>query len=245
MRRWLGRNLGGRPAAQNGHAEQPSDWAARQLEARGIRDPHVLAAMRAVPRERFVPPQLAAPAYEDGALPIGHGQTISQPYIVASHDPGAGTDRLVGRARRGAARCSTWARAPATRRPCWPRWARRSSRSSSSRSSPNTPALRSSALATRSRSWSATAAPAYLTRRRSPRSSSLPRRRTCPCRWSNSSRPDGRLVIPIGTRCEQVITLVRPTADGFVARAARAGRVRAARWASTASRMTAAILGRR
>ena len=40
--------------------------------------------MRAVPRERFVPPDLAAPAYDDGALPIGHGQTISQPYIVAS-----------------------------------------------------------------------------------------------------------------------------------------------------------------
>ncbi len=40
--------------------------------------------MRAVPREQFVPPELAGEAYEDGALPIGHGQTISQPYIVAS-----------------------------------------------------------------------------------------------------------------------------------------------------------------
>ena len=40
--------------------------------------------MRAVPRERFVPANLANSAYEDGALPIGHGQTISQPYIVAS-----------------------------------------------------------------------------------------------------------------------------------------------------------------
>jgi protein-L-isoaspartate(D-aspartate) O-methyltransferase len=40
--------------------------------------------MRAVPRDRFVPPDLKASAYDDGALPIGHGQTISQPYIVAS-----------------------------------------------------------------------------------------------------------------------------------------------------------------
>jgi len=54
-----------------------------QLEARGIRDPEVLNAMRLVPRERFVPPDLAEDAYVDNALPIGHGQTISQPYIVA------------------------------------------------------------------------------------------------------------------------------------------------------------------
>jgi protein-L-isoaspartate(D-aspartate) O-methyltransferase len=54
-----------------------------QLEARGIHDPRVLAAFRRVPRERFVPPDLAAQAYEDSALPIGCDQTISQPYIVA------------------------------------------------------------------------------------------------------------------------------------------------------------------
>jgi protein-L-isoaspartate(D-aspartate) O-methyltransferase len=54
-----------------------------QLRTRGIRDPHVLAAMAAVPRHRFVPPELLAFAYDDGPLPIGHGQTISQPYIVA------------------------------------------------------------------------------------------------------------------------------------------------------------------
>jgi protein-L-isoaspartate(D-aspartate) O-methyltransferase len=55
----------------------------RQLEARGIRAPHVLAAMAEVPRERFVPERLAEFAYEDGPLPIGEDQTISQPYIVA------------------------------------------------------------------------------------------------------------------------------------------------------------------
>jgi protein-L-isoaspartate(D-aspartate) O-methyltransferase len=54
-----------------------------QLEARGVRDRGVLAAMRAVPRHRFVPADLVGHAYDDGALPIGQGQTISQPYIVA------------------------------------------------------------------------------------------------------------------------------------------------------------------
>jgi protein-L-isoaspartate(D-aspartate) O-methyltransferase len=55
----------------------------RQLVARGIRDPRVLAAMRAVPRERFVPAGAVECAYDDGPLPIGAGQTISQPYVVA------------------------------------------------------------------------------------------------------------------------------------------------------------------
>lgn len=55
-----------------------------QLRRRGIRDERVLAAMSAVPRERFVPPALADHAYDDGAFPIGHGQTISQPYVVAA-----------------------------------------------------------------------------------------------------------------------------------------------------------------
>ena len=54
-----------------------------QLEARGIRDPRVLEAMRRVPRHRFVPEAQRAHAYEDRPLPIGYGQTISQPYIVA------------------------------------------------------------------------------------------------------------------------------------------------------------------
>jgi protein-L-isoaspartate(D-aspartate) O-methyltransferase len=55
----------------------------RQLRRRGILDERVLAAMAAVPRELFVPPDLCHHAYEDAALPIGYGQTISQPYIVA------------------------------------------------------------------------------------------------------------------------------------------------------------------
>jgi len=54
-----------------------------QIERRGVSDPAVLAAMRTVPRHEFVPPEERARAYEDHPLPIGHGQTISQPYIVA------------------------------------------------------------------------------------------------------------------------------------------------------------------
>jgi protein-L-isoaspartate(D-aspartate) O-methyltransferase len=55
----------------------------QQLMARGINDARVLAAMGKVPREAFVPPESRAASYEDGPLPIGYDQTISQPYIVA------------------------------------------------------------------------------------------------------------------------------------------------------------------
>ena len=55
----------------------------RRLRAKGIQDISVLNAMRATPRHIFVDEALASRAYEDTALPIGHGQTISQPYIVA------------------------------------------------------------------------------------------------------------------------------------------------------------------
>jgi len=71
--------------------ETRQDWQAlrdemvdRQIAARGVVDPRVLAALRAVPRHLFVPATLAAFAYEDRPLPIGHRQTISQPYIVAA-----------------------------------------------------------------------------------------------------------------------------------------------------------------
>lgn len=56
---------------------------ADQIEARGIRDPSVLRAMRTIRREEFVPDAYRKKAYEDRPLSIGHGQTISQPYIVA------------------------------------------------------------------------------------------------------------------------------------------------------------------
>src|SRR3954468_18467041 len=56
---------------------------AEQIRARGIRDERVLDAMARVPRDRFVPPALREEAHEDHPVAIGHGQTISQPYIVA------------------------------------------------------------------------------------------------------------------------------------------------------------------
>ena len=54
-----------------------------QLRSEGITDMRVLAALERVPRERFVPPSLAEHAYDNSALPIGRGQTISQPFVVA------------------------------------------------------------------------------------------------------------------------------------------------------------------
>lgn len=59
------------------------DMVRRQIELRGIRDERVLTAVRSVPRHRFVPGHVLGAAYRDSPLPIGYGQTISQPYIVA------------------------------------------------------------------------------------------------------------------------------------------------------------------
>ena len=59
------------------------DMVREQIENRGIKDPRVLAAMREVPRHLFIPQDLRSKAYTDRPLPIGDGQTISQPYIVA------------------------------------------------------------------------------------------------------------------------------------------------------------------
>ena len=60
-----------------------AQMVARQLAARGVRDPRVLSAMAKVPRERFVPSEGRDAAYHDRALPLARGQTISQPYMVA------------------------------------------------------------------------------------------------------------------------------------------------------------------
>jgi protein-L-isoaspartate(D-aspartate) O-methyltransferase len=65
------------------HARDRAIMVLRHLQARGISDPLVLFAMGKVPREAFVPESLTEFAYEDSALPIEAGQTISQPYIVA------------------------------------------------------------------------------------------------------------------------------------------------------------------
>lgn len=65
------------------YARQRKSMVADQIVARGIRDPLLIDALLEVPRHRFVPRENASMAYADGPLPIGQGQTISQPYIVA------------------------------------------------------------------------------------------------------------------------------------------------------------------
>lgn len=71
------------PVVEYERADERQAMVRDQLRARGIADPRVLAAMRAVPRHRFVPAELSEFAYTDTPLPIGHEVTISQPYIVA------------------------------------------------------------------------------------------------------------------------------------------------------------------
>jgi len=66
------------------YAAQRAEMVEKQLRRRGIAETSVLAAMLAVPRHEFVPPEVRSRAYEDLPLPIGGGQTISQPYIVAA-----------------------------------------------------------------------------------------------------------------------------------------------------------------
>jgi protein-L-isoaspartate(D-aspartate) O-methyltransferase len=68
---------------ENYYTQERLRMVDEQLRARDIRDPRVLAAMEAVPRHWFVPPEHRRLAYADGPLPIGSDQTISQPYIVA------------------------------------------------------------------------------------------------------------------------------------------------------------------
>ena len=65
-------------------ADERDKMVREQIEARGISNPRVLAAMRAVPRHELMPESVRSRAYDDGPLPIGLGQTISQPYIVAA-----------------------------------------------------------------------------------------------------------------------------------------------------------------
>jgi len=71
------------PAGEEAFEALRARMVAAQIEGRGVRDPAVLAAMRKVPRHRFVPESLRSQAYDDRPLRIGLGQTISQPYIVA------------------------------------------------------------------------------------------------------------------------------------------------------------------
>jgi protein-L-isoaspartate(D-aspartate) O-methyltransferase len=71
------------PAGAEPREQERLQMVSKQIEGRGVRDARVLEAMRKVPRHRFIPESQGAYAYEDRPLPIGHRQTISQPYIVA------------------------------------------------------------------------------------------------------------------------------------------------------------------
>jgi protein-L-isoaspartate(D-aspartate) O-methyltransferase len=83
---WLGCGVSSRdvPPPADPYAESRARMVREQLAARGIRDARVLAAMARVPRHELVPEAHRDEAYEDGPLPIGEGQTISQPYVVAA-----------------------------------------------------------------------------------------------------------------------------------------------------------------
>lgn len=70
-------------AQEDKHVKMREQMVKEQIENRGIKNQPTLNAMRKVPRHKFVPPNLIERAYGDGPLPIGYGQTISQPYIVA------------------------------------------------------------------------------------------------------------------------------------------------------------------
>src|SRR5262245_10835420 len=74
---------GSAASAFNERVAERERMVERQLKERDIDNPRVLAAMRKLPRHRFVPESSAEDSYDDRPLPIGNGQTISQPYIVA------------------------------------------------------------------------------------------------------------------------------------------------------------------
>jgi protein-L-isoaspartate(D-aspartate) O-methyltransferase len=78
----LGIALAQSPLPVDQYESRRLNMVKEQIEARGVRNPKVLAAMRVVPRERFVPEGVQSKAYEDYPLAIGFGQTISQPFIV-------------------------------------------------------------------------------------------------------------------------------------------------------------------
>jgi len=78
----LGCRAAGADRQEDGVAERKA-MVESQLAGRDIRDAAVLAAMGKVPRHRFVPDEFRSDAYDDHPVPIGHGQTISQPYVVA------------------------------------------------------------------------------------------------------------------------------------------------------------------
>ncbi len=83
MSRYVSARPGDEVRDEDRFASLREQMVQQQIKARGINDPATIEAMRNVPRHRFVPTARQRQAYNDGPMPIGHGQTISQPYIVA------------------------------------------------------------------------------------------------------------------------------------------------------------------
>ena len=195
--------------------ENGGDWANRQLERRGIRDAAVLRAMRAVPRERFVPREVAAMAYTDGALPIGKGQTISQPYIVARMTQALGLpewqsahggqrprvlDVGTGSGYQAAVLAEMGARVISIER--------EDSLAHDARERLAALGFEVTVIVADGSGGAPTDAPfaGIVVAAAAP---------AVPQPLVEQLLPDGRLVIPIGGRWEQEILLVRPTPDGF------------------------------
>ena len=178
----------------------------RQLRRRDIDDERVLEAMERVPRELFVPERERRRAYDDAALPIGRGQTISQPYMVAR----------IGEALalRPASACSTSAPARATRPRCSPSSARTWSRSSGSRSSRSRRARTSPPPATTSTSWSATARSASPSSRPFDAIAVAAAAPAFPQTLYEQLRPRGRLVVPVGGQRAQRLELIVRSPEG-------------------------------
>jgi Protein-L-isoaspartate carboxylmethyltransferase len=178
-----------------------------QLRARGFADERVLAAMAAVPRELFVPDDARDRSYDDAALPIGAGQTISQPYMVALICSGLqvragararcrdGLGLPGGRARR--ARC----RGPFDR--AGPR-ARRPSRE----------ALAAAGYADRVQVHVGDGTQGCRTRRRSRRCSRRRRLPGVPPLLYDQLAEGGRLVVPVGSRRDQLLVAVVRSPEG-------------------------------
>ena len=202
MRRWIRRS--------NDH-----DWVADQLERRGIRDPEVLRAMRAVRRELFVPLDVRHLSYADGALPIGRGQTISQPYIVACM-----TESLA---------LGAWRQAHGSKQPRVLDVGTGSGYQAAILAEMGAQVVSielEAELAERARQTldelghdvdvrvgdGSMGAPEEQPFAGIVVAAAAPR---IPVPLVDQLLPDGRLVIPIGSRFEQVITLVRRTDDGF------------------------------
>jgi protein-L-isoaspartate(D-aspartate) O-methyltransferase len=210
MRRWFRYRSGG---AGRG-PDSDERWVEAQLESRGINDRDVLRAMRTVPRERFVPAGLARSAYDDGALPIGHGQTISQPYIVASMSQSLALaswsaahnarprvlDVGTGSGYQAAVLAEMGAEVVSIERE--PELAEQARRLLEELGYEVTVLVGDGSFG----------APAHAPFAGIVVAAAAP---DVPVPLVEQLLPDGRMVIPIGDRHDQVITLVQPTAEGF------------------------------